>query len=278
MPLTTHEKIRVESGFQSRFTRQKFVTNPDGVVSTFYVRSDDPIKFVPEFSTGGTIAGVSDVKVYVGLSGVQGSSRMTVSSIDIDQGAVTVNKVPDSGASLTINYASSAIPELDIESVRLRAESMVSQRLSLCYDLPLSPVPSVIADFATRLASSLLLMKDYGDAARDTSRDGWAIYDQLMGSGEKTVGTKRNNIMSIDVGEIGLICTPGYQLVDDDGSILGRNDEDTTATSGAYTSGGRTGGRIYDITEEPFRKKDYQQDVDRHQAGSANTESTDVQG
>lgn len=264
MAYTTHEKIRVESGFQQRFMHEEFKNSPDGSNDTFYVQSDDLYKFVPNFNTGATVAGVSDVQVFVGVSGGLGLSRMDIDSIDSDLGYVKLSNVPTSGSSLVVSYASSPIASYEIEAVRLQAESIVNQRMSLCYDLPVSPVPSYITNLTTRLSSALLLIRGYGTGARDTSGDGYALWNQLMGNGEVS---NENSTGILQVGEIGMICTPHYQLVDDNGVKIPRNDEDIEGNQG-YVDGGRVSGRLYDITEEEFRFKDYQVDADKNQPGS----------
>lgn len=266
MSYTTHEKIRVESGFQQRFVKESFLNDPDGSVKTFFVRSDDNVRFVPDFNTGNTIAGVSDVQVWIGLSGVLGVSQMAVSSIDIDAGSVTLTATPDSGSSLTISYASSPITSTDIETKRLQAEAIVNQRITQCYDLPISPTPSVLTDLSTRLASALLLIRGYGTGARDTSGDGYALYAQLMGDNNRS----NDGNDTVNVGEIGMICSQGYQLVDDNGNIIPRNDEDSEVST-EYIDGGRVRGRLYDVTEEAFRFKPFQEDVNRDQPGTWGT-------
>ena len=267
MALTTHEKIRVEAGFQSRFIREEFRNSPNSVDSVFYVHSDDNIKFVPEFGTGNTVAGLSDIKVYLGLSGIYGVSQLTISEVDVEQGSVRLPMVLATGTSLVISYSSSAIPSRDVEDVRLQAESIVNQRLSLCYSLPLSPTPSAISSLASRLGAAFLLMRGYGAGARDTSNDGYELYKLIMGAniGLVSVGTDSE---SAPVGELGLICSPSYQLVDDLGNIIVRNDSDTISGAGAYVNGGRVIGRIYDVTEESWRFKDFQADVNTDQPGS----------
>ncbi len=262
MALTTHEKIRVVSGFQSRFSREAF-RNPTGIsTNAFFVNSDDNVKFVPEFGTGNTIAGISDVQVYLGLSGVYGVSQLGVSSIDISQGSVLLSLVPPLGCSLTISYSSSAITSRDVEDVRLEAEAIINQRLALCYDMPVSS--SSLVSLASRLAAAFLLIRGYGVGAnRDLAADGYRLYAQLLGDPQMDqANTKMKN-----TGEIGLICTPNFQLVDDGGNIIPRMDSGINGTD-TFTVGGRVDGRIYDPTEEPFRKKDWQENVNRDQAGS----------
>jgi hypothetical protein len=266
MALTTHEKIRVEAGFQSRFVRLPFLNEPTGSISTFYVTNDDNAKIVPEFSTGGTIAGVSDVMVYLGLSGVVGSSQLSVSSIDPNMGSVTLSANPPLGSSLVITYASSAISSLDIETMRLRSESIVNSRLSLCYDLPIQPLPSTISDLATRLAAAQLLIRNYGTGAADTASDGYRLYDVLMGENAGVLIRGEESEVR-RVGEIGLICSANYQIVDDNGNVIPRNDG-TINGDNNFISGGLVNGRIYDISEEAFRRKDWQENVDRPQPGS----------
>jgi hypothetical protein len=245
--------------------KQPFINSPATGVTAFYVSSDDYIKIVPEFGTGNTIAGVSDVQVWCGLSGINGSSRMNVFSVDPEIGCVVLDKNPDIGSSLTISYASSSIPSLDIEDSRKRSESSINQRLSLCYNLPLNPVPSMIENMATRLASAFLLMRAYGTGSQDTASDGYKLYEQLMGNGD-------------NIGEISLICSANYQIVDDSGNIIPRNDDGANDQSNTYISGGRTRGRLYDITEEPFRFKPYQQDVNTDQPGSYSSDIQRTQG
>lgn len=267
MALTTHEKIRLESGFQSQFIRQAFRNSPDGSANTFYVDSDDNVKFVPNFNTGNTIAGISDIQVWLGLSGVYGVSQLGISAIDIDQGSVRLAVVPVTGSSLTISYASSAIASQHIEDVRKQAEAIINQRLSLCYDLPISPTPSSLTSLATRLSSALLLIRAYGMGARDTASDGYALYGLLMGDNRALIN-QGTDAEAAEVGEIGMICSPNYQLVDDDGTIIPRNDEDGISGQGDFASGGRVRGRLYDITEENFRFKPFQEDSDQDNPGS----------
>lgn len=278
MAFTTHEKIRVEAGFQNRFVREAFQLGPtaDGATA-FYVRTDDNIKFVPEFNTGNTIAGISDVKVWCGLSGIQGISQMVVTSIDQNSGQVILNTAPTSGSSLTITYSSSAVGSQDIENIRSQAESIINRRLALCYDLPLSPVPSCIIDLASRLSAAMLLIRNYGGGARDTSQDGWKLYQQLMGLAQIPAVTRESSSTLMDVGEIGLICTTNYQLVDDNGNVIVRNDGSSTDSTD-YKSGGRVVGRIYDITEEQFRFKKPQVDADTRQGGSGLNDLRPTQG
>lgn len=277
MALTTHEKIRVEAGFQSRFNREAFLNAPDSGSTTFYVRTDDNTKLVPEFSTGNTNAGVSDVQVYLGLSGVFGSSRMTVASVNPETGAVTLTTAPVSGSSLTVNYASSAIPNMDVNNVLNESSSIVNQRLSLCYDTPLQVTSSSITSLTTRLASALLLIRSYGTGSRSTANDGYALYEQIMGQNQRVVGIATSDPDVIVVGELGLICSPGYQIVDDNGTIIPRNDDGLNTDNTTFVAGGRSTGRLYDITEEAFRKKPYQQDVNTEQQGSGNINTVPIQ-
>jgi hypothetical protein len=267
MALTTHEKIRKFANFQSQFVRQAFRVNPDGAATTFYVDSDDNVKFVPEFGTGTTVAGISDVQVWLGLSGIQGVSQMGVSGIDIDQGSVILDTVPDSGVSLTISYSSSTVRSKDIEEVRKEAEAVINQRVALCYDVADAQAAPYLSNLATRLSAALLLIRGYGTGARDTAADGYALYEQLMGENMGAIVSGTDSETG-DVGEIGLICTADFILVDEDGEIINRNDSDAIAGRTKFTSGGRVEGRLYDITEETFRKKDWQDEVDREQPGS----------
>lgn len=270
MAYTTHEKIRVEAGFQSRFSRVPFANTPNGATTVFLVQTDDIVKFVPEFGTGGTIAGVSDVQVFVSLSGT-GTSQMSVSSVDPVSGLITLGSAPTSGSSLVITFSSSGIQSHEIEEVRKRAESTLNQRLTLCYDLPLSTTSSHLTRLASELAAALLLIRNYGSVSRDTAADGYRLYEKLMGRNEILVGTVGSDAERIMVGEIGLICTPGSVLIDDDGNEIPRNDEDASGTNVAFKQGGRVSGRLYDITDEQFRFKDFQDVVNRNQPGSGNT-------
>lgn len=273
---TTHEKLRLEAGYQHRFSRVSFLNSPDGSETSFFVGTDDRIKIVPEFSTGNTIAGVSDVAVWIGLSGIAGSSRMTISSLDYQTGEVILSTAPVNGSSLTVDYSSSPLSHLDVENVRLQAESIINQRLSLCYDLPISPTPSVLTSLATRLGSALLLIRDYGVGARSTSKDGYMLYEQLMGKQQQDYSD--SGVGVLEVGEIGMICRPNYQLVDDNGTIVVRNDEDNIESSVTYTEGGNVRGRLHNITDENMRFKDYQIDSDSNQAGSGYDGTVKQQG
>jgi hypothetical protein len=253
---TTYEKVRIESGFQSRYIEDYFGSTPTGTETSFFVRSDDRIKIVPDFSTGNTIAGVSDVQVYVGVTNATGLSRMNVSAVDYQTGKVTLDTAPIAGASLVVNYSSSPISNEEIQEVISRSEAVVNQRLAICYSLPITSTSSHLTRLATELASAFLLMRGYGTSSRDTASDGYKKYEQLMGD---------NNTY---LGEIGLICTPNYQIVDDSGQVILRNDDESVVSNNAYVAGGREGGRLFDITEEPFRFKNFQKDVNTNQRGS----------
>lgn len=265
MALTTHEKIRVEAGFQSRNMRQAFKNEPGSGVTTFFVKADDNYRLVPDFGTGTTIAGISDVQVYVGLSGINGSSRLLIATVDVEQGAVGLSTVVPSGASLTINYSSSAISGQDIETVRLRAESIVNQRLSQCYDLPIAPTPSSIESLASRLGAALLLMRGYGTGSLDTANDGYRLYEQLMGRNQQVAGGGFDSSSTevLELGEIGLICTPNYQLVDDSGTIIPRNDNESATAGVGFQVGGNVEGRLNVIQDEEFRFKDPKSETNR---------------
>ena len=275
--LTTHEKIRTESGFQHFFTRVPFANSPDGGSTTFFLTTDDRVKLVPNFGTGVTVAGVSDIEVWSGSSGTFGASRMNVSSIDVDTGAVTLDAAPDAGISLTAEYASSPIDSRQIEDMRLQAESIVNQRLAVCYELPITPTPSVLTSLTNRLASALLLIRNYGVVASESSVDGYALYEQLLGKNEKEYSDKTG--MGVYArGEIGMICTRDYVLIDDNGNIIPRKDVGLAEDGVQYTDGGRIPGRLYDVTEEDFRFKKSQLDADTRQAGSADKSVPPVQG
>lgn len=267
MSYTTNQKIRVEAGFQNRFNRVPFQSNPNGIATEFFLTNDDYVKIVPEFGVSSATTGVSHVAVYVGLSGVAGVSRMNVSNIDADIGSITLDTAPDNGSSLTVTYASSAIPENEVTEVLNRAESTINKRLSLCYDLPISEDVPELTRLSTQLAAALLLIRSYGTANPSTAQDGYAMYDRLIGENYGVINTGDNAEVE-DVGEIGLICRAGYELVNKSGEELTKNATGALNNS-KYTAGGRVDGRIYDITEEPFRFKDYQTSTDnREQPGS----------
>ena len=254
MSLTTHEKIRKAAGMQNQFTRQSFINSPDGAVTDFFVGSDDNFRIVPEFATGSTVAGISDVQVYVGLSGIYGSSRMIVSSVDIEQGSIVVDTAVSSGASLVVNYSSSAISSNDVETTRLESEAIVNKRLSICYDTPLTVTSSSISSLASRFAAAMLLIRGYGTMGRDTARDGYMLYEQIMGSNSAVVAGSDSEVL--EVGELGMICTPNHQVVDDGGNIIPRTDEGV-ADNAVFIAGGRVNGRLYVIEQEQFRRQDF---------------------
>lgn len=267
MALTTHEKIRLEAGFQSTFTREALLNTPNGSQTTFFVNSDDNVKFVPNLGSGGTIAGLSDIQVFIGLSGVYGVSQLQVSALDIEQGSVSLNAAPPTGSSLTINYASSAVTSAQIEDIRLQAEGIVNQRLSLCYDLPLAPTPSSVTSLATRLSAAMLLIRNYGTGSQSTASDGYGLYNLLMGENHALLSSG-TDAEQANVGEIGLICSANYQLVDDAGNVIPRNDIVNNGDNNVFVAGGRVRGRLYDVTEEQFRYKDWQNEVNQDQGGS----------
>lgn len=248
------------------FDREAPLNTPNGVVTSFFVRTDDRIKIVPNFGTGATLAGVSDVALYVGLSGIFGASRMNISSVNADLGTITVSTAIPTGASVTLSYASSPLSSLQVEEMRLRAESMVNSRLSLCYSLPLSPTPSIVESYATRLSAALLLIRGYGTGSRNTSNDGYQLYSLLMGDNSGVLSQGSDTEVS-NVGEIGLICSGNYQLVDDSGNVIPQNGLGVEGED-EFVLGGRVRGRLFDITQEEFRFKPSQDEVDKNQPGS----------
>jgi hypothetical protein len=267
----TDQRVRIEAGMQQRYSRQPFRSDPDGSETDFYVESDDRHKIVPEFSTGNTMAGVSDVKVYCGLSGVAGASRMGIDEVDSETGRVTLGTAPDSGCSLIVTYSSSALSHEDIDEVRTEAEGIINNRLSKCYDLPLGSECPAVDSMSARLSTALIWIRGYGTGGRERQRDGEMLYSQLMGSGARIQGKGKFGTQRVEVGEIGYICTPGFSLVDDGGNVIDRNDDDAVSNAVGYKAGGRVTGRLYDITEEEFRYKEPQADADTDQPGSART-------
>lgn len=264
MALTTHEKIRIESGFQSRYTKEASLNSPDGIASVFFVQSNDAVKFVPALNTGNTIAGISDIQVWLGLSGIFGVSLLGISAINIDSGSIQLSIVPVLGSSLTINYSSSAISSQDVEDIRLEAEALINQRLSLCYNMPVASIGRLNL-MAARLGAAFLLTRGYGAGTRsDMAVDGYKLYALLLGDGQMNQGDPKIK----GAGEIGMICTPNWQMVDDSGNIVQRNDAGNGNATDSFIAGGRVNGTIYDITEEGFRKKDSQQWANQDQAGS----------
>jgi len=102
------------------------------------------------------------------------------------------------------------------------------------------------------------------------------LYEQLMGKQQQDYSD--SGVGVLEVGEIGMICRPNYQLVDDNGTIVVRNDEDNIESSVTYTEGGNVRGRLHNITDENMRFKDYQIDADSNQAGSGYDGTVKQQG
>jgi len=268
MMYTTPEKVRVRAGFQNPYNRVPILGTPDGAETTFYIDNEDPIKFVPAQGLSAMVAGISSIKVYVGLSGVLGSSQMVVTAIDDELGSFTLGTAPVVGASVTITYSSSSISNEDVDDILSQAQNLINNKLGQCYDIPLSPVPSVIERLTTDLAAFYLLEREYGAAAPDSNSDAQALYDRLFGDNSVVVrpGTTTDTEV-INNGELGMICTPKYVLYQNDGTLIGRKDDDISGNN-TFITGGRVNGRLFDITEEPFRKKDWQIDVNQNQPGS----------
>jgi hypothetical protein len=142
--------------------------------------------------------------------------------------------------------------------------------------MPISPVPATVESLATRLASAFLLIRDYGVGSRSTSKDGYALYLQLMG--RKQEQNVNAVIGMLEVGEIGMICSVGYQLVDDSGNIIPRNDDDSIESSVSYVDGGRVAGRLNNITDENMRFKEPQVDANANQPYSGYNGYVPTQG
>ena len=255
MALTTHEKIRKYAGLQEEFIRQPFQNDPDSGSTLFYVTSDYNYRVIPYLSTGNTVAGISDVRVYAGLSGIAGMSQLTVTVVDPELGYIGVDTAVNTGVSLVVNYSSSSVSSDDIEQIRLEAENIVNRRLSICYDTLLSPTPSSVTSLATRLSSALLLIRGYGTMGQDTSRDGYALYGQIMGDNQ-AVANRGDGSEVLGVGELGLICTENFELTYDDGSIVPKN-TDGAADAGNFIPGGDVRGRLNVIQDEEFRFKNW---------------------
>jgi hypothetical protein len=258
---TTPEKVRVEAGFQHRFSRQAFKNSPNSSSTKFYVKSEDPIKLVPEFMNGNTTSGVSDVQVFLGLSGINGISQLVVSSVNSLEGSIVLNTAPPTGSSLVISYASSPITDIDTLTVIAEAEAMLNQRLASFYYIPIGASCSIITQLATQLAAARLMIREFGIGSKDTASDGYALYNLLMGDPKDPTS-----------GEIGRITMPDYTLIDDSGNVIPRKDGANIIGAGDFITGGRVNGRIFDITEEQFRLKQSQLDVNTRQAGSGNQE------
>jgi hypothetical protein len=195
------------------------------------------------------------------MSGADGLSVMTVTAISQLDGAITVNTAPTTGASIVATYTSSAIPDSDVMTVINEASNVIQNKLGQCYSLPLTTVPSSIQRLTTELASAMLLIRNYGVQDTESAQDGYALYDRLMGN--------TSDIKDDNGGEINKICSTGWQMYDDDGTLIPRSDIDLGVNT-SFVSGGRVNGRVFDITEERFRKKPFQADVNQEQGGSGN--------
>lgn len=264
---TTHEKIRREAGMQSPFRLLPFLNDPNGSQTNFFVATDDAVKIVPDFNTGATLAGVSDIQVWFGLSGLIGLSRMNVSSINEETGQVTLGTAPSTGGSLIVSFSSSPLGYQEVEDARAQAEASLNQKLALCYNLPITSNAPYLTQLATSAAAVRLLIKNYGTGALDTNGDGYALYNLVFGQNMALIN-QGTDAESANVGEIGLICGSNFVLVDDSGNIIPRNDDASIEGGGRFEVGGLVRGRLFDISEENFRYKDYQEDVNRPQPGS----------
>lgn len=241
MSYITHERIRVAAGFQNRNAQVPFRNQADGNVTHFYVDTDDYEKIVPDFGTGNTLAGVSDVKVFVGLSGSNGLSQLGVSSIDIQTGLIEVSQTVENGASLVVTFSSSAIPSHEIDDIQQQVDGMIDMRLGECYSLPIENIPNSLKFIAEELAKSILLTRPYGINSRYTGEEVSQMVERVNEYFDR-------------------VCSEDHQLVDSNGNLINKLDKSASGNV-KYVEGGKITGRVFDIEEEQFKKRQYQRDL-----------------
>ena len=162
MNYTNHERIRVASGFQSRYSKVTLLGEIDSSNTIFYVDNDEYEKIVPDFATGNSYAGVSDVKVFLGVSGGFGMSRLGVSSVDWETGMIELDTAPDTGVSVVVTYASSSVPSQDITNVGNKAEGIINTKLAECYGIPLTKEVPAVTALTEELCEAILLSQSFG--------------------------------------------------------------------------------------------------------------------
>jgi len=160
----TLQEVREQAGFQFKETGES-LGNGDGSTVEFTV-GHKPIvdrDFDDDIDA-------DDVVVYAS------GSPVTVSSVDSDDGKVTLQTAPTDGSPITIDYDWSSVKDEVVQRYLDEAHDLILSKLAEVYALPLSETPNTIKLIEKRLAAGYLLDKEFsvgGEETEDTRGRRW---------------------------------------------------------------------------------------------------------
>lgn len=187
MSYLNRQSVREESGFQDVQT-EAMAGAVDGSNQTFAV-SHRP------FVDRNYDDEVTSSDFVVMFDGVP----TTIDSFEKDLGTVVTHTAPTEGVEVSIEYASSALPDAYIDELIIEAEAIVNSSLKKFTTVPLSSED--IDNFATArrialfYASGFALIRDYGKNTDDqeSAKDGYAKLKQAKEMLEGLIETITDN-------------------------------------------------------------------------------------
>jgi hypothetical protein len=172
MSYLNRQSVREESGFQDVQT-EAMAGAVDGSNQTFAV-SHRP--FVDR-NYDNEVTSSDFVVMFDGVP-------VLIDSFEKDLGTVITHTAPAEGVEVSIEYASSALPDSYIDELITEAEAIVNTSLKKFITVPLSPEDTDNYSTARRIAlfyaSGFALIRDYGKNTDDSesAKDGYAKLDQ----------------------------------------------------------------------------------------------------
>ncbi len=174
MPYASVQAIRESAGLLSRVQNETPKGTVDNSNRDFVVKRRPIVDGNNDDEVDAT-----DVNAYVN------GALVAVSAVDAKSGKVTLQTAPATGTAVTIDYQFSPITDEYTEGKQEEADSWVDLKLrdrtiNPALELPLNPVPGVIATAAEMYAAGLILTRDWGSRvdSEQTSKDGFAKIKQ----------------------------------------------------------------------------------------------------
>jgi len=213
MSYLNRQSVREESGFQDVET-EPMAGTVDGANQTFASR----LRPFVDRNYDNEVTSSDFVVMFDGVPQI-------IDSFDKNLGTVITHTAPAEGVEVTIEYASSALPDEYIDKLITEAEGIVNSSLKKYIAVPLSAEDIDNYSIATRIAlfyaSGFALIRDYGKNTDDqeSAKDGYAKLKQAKEMLEDLMNSIQDNGDSSNSG--------GDARVVSEGHIFHRGNPDT---------------------------------------------------
>lgn len=205
---STLQDIREEAGHQHTQVQERMTGSANGSNAIFYVAKLPVVDHNYDDAVGVTDAIVYDDGVPV-----------TISAIDADTGAITLESAPANGSVMKASYWYSTVTDTRVIGVRLEAIDWLQKRLNGVIDYTTwepADVPPSLKTIVRLYAAALIMIRSYGSNTDNelVSKDGY----KKLGAA-KSLLTEYLESIADDSGTT----TPVQATVKTDGNLFRRN-------------------------------------------------------